>query len=58
MYKPKFYFLSYGTGPSHGFLPYEESNQKLRNLNAANDRFSLQGITVFVPHNFTHLIIV
>lgn len=49
MYKPKFYFLSYGKGPSHGFLAYEGSNQKLRDLNAANDRFSLQGITVFVP---------
>lgn len=30
MYKPKFYFLSYGMGPSHGFLPYEGSNQKCR----------------------------
>lgn len=58
MYKPKFSFLSYGTGPCHGFLPYEGSNQKLRNLNAAKDRSSLQGITAFVPHNFTHLIIV
>lgn len=58
MYKRKFYFSSYCTGPSHGFLPYEGSNQKIRTLNEANERFSLQGITVFVPHNFTHLIIV